>query len=227
MAGAVNLRPLDRVATPARLAEHLREAIMSGELRQGAQVGEVQLAARFGVSRGPLREAMQRLVQEGLLRSVPHRGLFVVELTDADVSDIYLARQAVERAALSAIIGRPDAQKVAGKLDKAVARMAAAAARHDAAALSRADLAFHELLVASSGSVRLRRMAATLLVETRMCLAALTGTYVVPARLVDEHAAIVRAIRSGNREQAVSLLDEHMHDAIARLSTEPDAAEGG
>ena len=222
----VKLGPIERVATASKLADHLREAVMSGELPQGSQVGEVQLAAQFGVSRGPLREAMQRLVQEGLLRSVPHRGLFVVELTDADVRDIYIARLAVESAALLAILGRPRRREVARRLDRAVARMSAAADRADAPALSRGDLLFHELLVAHSGSPRLQRMGSTLLVETRMCLAALADTYVAPARLVDEHAEIVRTIRSGDRERALAVLDEHMADAIGRLSSEPASAGG-
>jgi DNA-binding GntR family transcriptional regulator len=218
MARAMKLGPLDRVATSSRIADLLREAVMSGALPQGSQVGEVMLAAQFGVSRGPVREAMQRLVQEGLLRIVPHRGIFVVELTEADVRDIYGARQAVESAAMLAIMRRPDAEKSARRLDAAVARMAAAAERGDGAALSRGDLAFHELLVALSGSVRLQRMASTLLVETRMCLAALTDTYVAPARLVEEHTEIVAAIRSGDTSRAVAILDEHMRDAVGRLT---------
>jgi DNA-binding GntR family transcriptional regulator len=224
MVRATKLGPLDRVPTSSRIADQLREAVMSGSLPQGAQVGEVGLAAQLGVSRGPVREAMQRLVQEGLLRSVPHRGIFVVELTAADVRDIYGARQAVESAAMLAIMRGPDAEKAARRLDAAVARMAAAAQRGDEAALSRGDLSFHELLVALSGSVRLRRMASTLLVETRMCLAALTDTYVIPARLVQEHAEIVAAIRSGDTARALAILDEHMRDAVGRLAPPADAA---
>ncbi len=222
MGRAVKLGPLDRVATSSRIADQLREAVMSGALPQGSQVGEVQLATQFGVSRGPVREAMQRLVQEGLLRSIPHRGIFVVELTEADVRDIYDARLAVESAATLAIMRRPDVEKAARRLDTAVARMAAAVDRGDAGALSRGDLVFHEVLVAQSGSVRLQRMASTLLVETRMCLAALTGTYVAPVRLVDEHAEIVAAIRSGDTSRALTILDEHMRDAVKRLTRAED-----
>lgn len=226
MRRATKLGPLDRVPTSSRIAEQLREAVMSGALPQGSQVGEVVLAAQFGVSRGPVREAMQRLVQEGLLHSVPHRGIFVVELTEADVRDIYHARQAVESAAMLAIMRRQDTEKAARRLDTVVARMAAAADRGDGAALSRGDLTFHELLVAQSGSVRLQRMASTLLVEARMCLAALTDTYVAPARLVEEHAEIVAAIRSGNTSRALAILDEHMSDAVGRLTPANDSAAG-
>jgi DNA-binding GntR family transcriptional regulator len=225
MVRATKFGPLERVPTSSRIADQLREAVMSGALPQGSQVGEVPLAEQLGVSRGPVREAMQRLVQEGLLRSVPHRGIFVAELTDSDVRDIYDARLAVESAAMLMIMRRPDLGKVARRLDSAVARMAAAVDRGDGAALSRGDLAFHELLVALSGSVRLQRMASTLLVETRMCLAALTDTYVAPTRLVEEHAEIVAAIRSGDNLRALTVLDEHMRDAVERLAPAGPAAE--
>jgi DNA-binding GntR family transcriptional regulator len=225
MARSMKIGPLDRVPTASRIADQLREAVMSGALPQGAQVGEVNLAAQFGVSRGPVREAMQRLVQEGLLRSIPHRGIFVAALTDDDVRDIYDARQAIESAAIRAIMRRGDTEKVARRLDAAVARMAAAGTRGESAALSRGDLAFHELLVAQSGSVRLRRMASTLLVETRMCMAALTETYVAPAHLVEEHAEIVRAIRCGDEARALAVLDDHMRDAVRRLTPAPAGAE--
>jgi len=213
--------PLQRIVRPptaSLIADQLREAIVNGDLAQGAQIGESQIAARFGVSRGPLREAMQRLVQEGLLHSIPHRGLFVTELSNADIVDIYAARLAVEGGALTAILDQGGLGAAARRLDKVVRKMAAAAARGDAAALSRADLAFHEQLVAESGSVRLQRMSKTLLIETRMCLDALTDKYARPAELATEHAELVEAIRTGDQDRARALLDEHMRDAVARLT---------
>lgn len=211
------LKPIERVATSTLIAEQLREAIMSGAIPQGSQLGEADLAARFGVSRGPLREAMQRLVQEGLVRSERHRGLFVTELTSADISDIYLARTAIERAAVDLVVETAP-ERAANALDRVVARMLSAADRGDSAALSRNDLTFHEVLVAESGSARLQRMASTLLVETRMCLAALPRRYVAPHELATEHQEIAAAIRKGNRRRAHQLLDAHMQDAIARLT---------
>ncbi|MBO0828267.1 MAG: GntR family transcriptional regulator [Streptosporangiales bacterium] len=215
------LKRIERVATSTLIAEQLREAIMSGTIPQGSQLGEADLAARFGVSRGPLREAMQRLVQEGLVRSERHRGLFVTELASADIEDIYVARTAIERAAVDLVVdGSPE--DAAGALDKVVARMLSAADRGDSAALSRNDLTFHEVLVTESGSARLRRMASTLLVETRMCLAALPRRYFAPHDLAKEHQEIAAAIRGGDRSRAHKLLDAHMQDAISRLTAHAD-----
>ncbi|MBO0864516.1 MAG: GntR family transcriptional regulator, partial [Mycobacterium sp.] len=95
--------PVSRQSTAELIADRLREAITRGQLAPGQQLGEASLAAQFEVSRGPLREAMQRLVAEGLLRSERHRGIFVVELTEADVHDVYRLRKAIERVAIEQI----------------------------------------------------------------------------------------------------------------------------
>src|SRR3981189_3117050 len=140
-----DIEPVSRESTAAVIARQLRDAIMIGALPPGTQLGEPDLAARFQVSRGPLREAMQHLVSEGLLRSERHRGLFVIDLEPGDVYDIYLARSAVERAALLRAL-RGDRDAVAAVLEQTVADMAAAADDDDPTALSTADLRFHEAL---------------------------------------------------------------------------------
>lgn len=214
-----SLEPIARESTAAMIAERLRHAIAEGTFEPGAQLGESELARRFGVSRGPLREAMQRLVQEGLLDSIRHRGLFVTTLTAADVRDIYAVRMAIEGAAVGMIIDR-DPVRAATRLAKAQARMATAARRSDPKALSAADMAFHEALVSESRSPRLQRMAGTLIAETRMCINALQDKYAVPDVLAEEHAGIVAAIRAGDRTRALRLLDAHMQDAVRRLTPE-------
>ena len=217
---ADRLKPIEREATSSLIADQLREAIMSGTFAQGDQLGEADLAQRFGVSRGPVREAMQRLVQEGLLHSIRHRGLFVTELTSADIRDIYAARTAVESAAVTLILdGCDDArQRSCDALGKVVQKMANAAKRGDSGALSKGDLAFHELLVAQCESPRLQRMASTLLVETRMCLSALPPKYNMSSDLVAEHEKIVAALQAQDRDSALRLLDVHMQDAVDRLT---------
>lgn len=212
-----HMKPIERVPTSTLIADQLRDAIMAGDFVQGDQMGEAYLAERLGVSRGPLREAMQRLVQEGLLESVPHRGLFVVTLSEDDIRDIYTARLAIETAAVLEIMKHPDMEASTRRLDRTVQRLSHAAERGPVRALAEADAAFHEMLVHESGSTRLERMASTLLVETRMCMAALADTYVVPDDLAHEHAVIVDAIRAGDRNAGIEIMRAHMHDAVARL----------
>lgn len=221
------LVPVTRRSTPEIIADELRSAIMYGQFTPGDQLGEADLAARLGVSRGPLREAMQRLVQEGLLRSEPHRGLFVIELDESDVQDVYLARLAIERQACQLVMAEHRAE-AAVALTQSLADLVRAAEKHDRLAMSDADQAFHQALVHASGSPRLERMANTLLVETRMCLNALQAKYPEPKDLVDEHRALLQAIKTGDEAKLLRLIEEHMTDSINRLrppQPEPPTAE--
>ncbi|WP_300344490.1 GntR family transcriptional regulator [Nesterenkonia sp.] len=207
---------VNRESTAELITRQLREGIMYGSLGPGTQLSEAALAEQFGVSRGPLREAMQRLVQEGLVRAEPHRGLFVKELDDAGIRDLYVARIAIEAAAGRLMIARNDPEALA-PLWESHQQMQAAADSGDLAALSDADLAFHTALVAGSGSPRLQRMHQTLMVETRMCLTALQGTYQDPEDQVQEHHRIAEAIAAADADELVEAVESHMREALDRL----------
>lgn len=212
------LGPVEVESTPSIIARKLRAAISTGGLAPGTQLGEAELARELGVSRGPLREAMQRLTQEGLLISIRNRGLFVVELTESDIRDIYVARAAVERAAAAEVL-RHDPVRAAARLTTVTRRMARASERGDAAKVGDADLEFHEVLVEQARSPRLSRMHQTLLTETRMCIAALQVTYVAADHPVGEHTEIADALRARDAELVDRLLVEHMQDGLARLGS--------
>lgn len=213
------LRPVVQETTPSLIARQLRRAIGDGELAPGQQLNEMELSRSLGVSRGPLREAMQRLTQEGLLLSVRNRGVFVIEVTDDDVRDLYLARNAVERAAAARVIaGDPEAG--ANRLLEKVDEMSAAIDRGDTAALTETDVAFHALLVELSESPRLIRMHDTLMVETRMCMTALETRYASHSFRLEEHRDITEAIRDADQARVDRLLLEHMRDAVMRLTTD-------
>lgn len=207
------IEPLAQQSTPSIIADKLRNAIGAGELKPGEQLGEAELARQLGVSRGPLREGMQRLTQEGLLVSVRHRGLFVVDLTPDGVRDMYLARQAIERAAARKIIAG-DHVAAGDQLALIVDQMAAATSPSDVGDL---DIRFHESLVALADSPRLTRMHQTMLTETRMCIHALEVTYASLEVRAAEHCAIAAAIRAGDADLTDELLITHMDDAINRL----------
>ncbi|WP_016934172.1 GntR family transcriptional regulator [Rhodococcus sp. R1101] len=216
-----DLRPVTRPSTAELIAEQIRSAIVRGVLAPGVQLGEAELAAHFQVSRGPLREAMQRLLSEGLLYSIRNRGIFVTELTFDDVVDIYRSRRVIEGGALDLVLnGRREQTWKA--LEPAIDEMRTAAEREDATGVSDGDRRFHEILVSSAESPRLVRAARTLLVETRMCLGALQTTYPDLHVQVDEHVVLRDAIRTADRDDVRRLLDEHLHDTVNRLRERQD-----
>jgi DNA-binding GntR family transcriptional regulator len=212
------IEPLMQESTPSIIADKLRKAIGHGELKPGMQLGEADLARKLGVSRGPLREGMQRLTQEGLLVAIRNRGLFVVNMTADDVRDMYLAREAIERAAARKIL-RGDHVTAGEALLGVVSDMAASVALGDATGVGEVDIAFHERLVQLAGSPRLSRMHQTFITETRMCIHALEETYSASEVRVEEHHALAEAIKSGGAALVDRLLVAHMDDAIARLSS--------
>ncbi|WP_124710101.1 GntR family transcriptional regulator [Gordonia insulae] len=210
------LTPLVQESTPAIIARKLHDAIASGNFPPGSQLTESGLAADLGVSRGPLREAMQRLTAEGLLVSHRNRGLFVVSMDDDDIRDMYVARTAVERAAVAELIVRRDSGAV-DDLNDAVARMRAFIDHPNSAEMAEADMEFHQILVEHAHSQRLSRLHETILVETRMCLRAMRGTYSSGKERIDEHQALVDAIAAGDAPAADRLMIEHMKDGLHRL----------
>lgn len=211
------IEPLVQASTPSIIADKLRQAISHGELPAGMQLGEAELARQLGVSRGPLREGLQRLTQEGLLVAVRNRGVFVIEMTPENVRDMYLARGAVERAAAAQIFQHEPAA-AAKKLLSVISDMSAAAESEDVSGVTDADIAFHELLVSLAQSPRLTRMHKTLLTETQMCIHALEQTYASLDVRVDEHRAIAEAFGAGDPALTDRLLVAHMDDAVERLS---------
>ena len=220
---------IPRATFASMVGERLRSDIIAGVLQPGTQLNEVELAASFGVSRGPVREALQRLIQEGLLRSEPHRGVFLPILGAADIDDIYLVREALETAALRSITGTPRAVSSYKALDRIVRAMESAEKSDDWKTVVSRDLDFHTALVAAADSPRLERMFTTVISETRLCLGMLTDAYdqredLVRRRddLVEEHRQILDLVRADDVEGAVAVLKKHFDGALGTLKRRMD-----
>jgi DNA-binding GntR family transcriptional regulator len=206
--------PLVKPTLASMVTDRLRELIVQGTYKAGAQLNEVELASQFGVSRGPVREGLRQLVHEGLLRSEPHRGAFVPFLSSDDIADIYHAREAIEAAALRVIVPGREHITIGVALRKMVDGMQRAVAAREWTRAAELDARFHMELVRSAGSVRLSRMYATLLDETRICL----RLYPQRDDVVAEHLAIATLIEGGDLGGALGALARHLGDSIRTLS---------
>lgn len=215
--GFDDLEPVAMESAASMIADQIRQRIMDGSFAPGTQLGEVQLTERIGMSRGPVREAMQRLIQEGLLRAERHRGVFVVELDDDDIGDIYLARRAIEGTALTLLAQRPSDDEIFDRIEVLVDQMEAAAERRNWADMADLDLRFHETIVAAAGSKRLVRMFRTLMAETRMCLTELESGYAVWRDLVGEHRTLLDLARRGKTRQLLPAFQQHLDSAVRDL----------
>lgn len=209
--------PLQRATLSVQIAERIRDDILSGAYPPGAQLHEVELALSFGVSRGPLREAMQRLVQEGLLRSAPHRGVFVPELSEADIRDVFFVRATIEAAAVRRIVASERRQEVARALAGIADRMDRALKSGDRATGGELDFEFHRTLVDAAGSERLSRTYATVQAETRLCLHRLMDGYRSSRDLADEHHRLAGLIGDAPVDAVVEELQRHFGDPTKHL----------
>lgn len=225
LGGAVrSVVPVSRMSTVDLIVIELRKAILSGSLPTGGSLGEVEIAAQLGVSRGPLREAAQRLVQEGLLVSVPGRGLRVRTIGPDEVEDLYEARCAVEAHAARLLAARSDPVQVA-ELEAALARLVGVSTGEDALAIGDADIAFHRQLVDLVGSRRLSAVIDSLLAETRIASLSDPHGYQVRRDVSPTYRALIDAIRAGDADAAAAALRTQFGDAIARLTGNDDEVE--
>ena len=210
--------PISRTTLSEQVTERLRDGILAGVYSQGEQLNEAELARRFGVSRGPLREAMQRLIQDGLLENRPHRGVFVPELTDEDLADIYFAREAIETAALRRIMAAGEAASVSRRLTTEVDRMVDALRRDDWDTVVEHDLRFHTQLVDSANSHRLSRMYSVLIAETRLCLHMLVSGFAGRKDFIEEHVALVERLAAEDAAGAQRAIRKHLHEPLKSLA---------
>ncbi|WP_211228589.1 GntR family transcriptional regulator [Glycomyces tenuis] len=221
------LAPVRRTSTVDLIADTIRNAILDGALPPGAPLGEAELAYQLGVSRGPLREAMQRLTAEGLLVIPRRRGLAVRTMTAEDVRDIHWLRSRIEAELGRRLLAQPPAERkpILKELGVEVKRMQRALKNDDARELGDAYLDFHRILAVAAGSPRLARMTGTLLIETRLCTLSMYEHFEVHRDLAGEHVALLGALTDGDAEGFCDLLDAHLQDEVRRLLAEPAEAK--
>ena len=219
--------PMMRMARPSTvdlITAELRKAIFTGALPVGSPIGEVEVSTQLGVSRGPLREATQRLVQEGLLTASPGRGLRVSMIGPDHVADVYDARLAVEGQAARLIIAAGAAPALTG-LERAYADLVAVSEGTDAVAIGDADLAFHRLLVDSARSRRLSHSMSTLVIETRIAMFSDPSGYTARRSVSTTYRMLLDALAAGDAAAAFSALERQFAEAVARLTGADDDVE--
>lgn len=219
---AINNRP-----TAVVIADQLRESIISGAFGPGDQINEAQVAGQLNVSRGPVREALHRLVQEGLLLSRPNRGVFVKEVTARDIAEVYEAREVIECAAAEIITRSEQAERdrIADRLVAITREMSAAIDSGDWDRLRRVDLSFHTSLVEEGNNTRLARAYATLATESLICMAQVVIAYPQPENVVPSHLDIAEKLRAADMEAVHLALHDHLSIDDYQLHTHgPDEA---
>lgn len=212
-----DVSPIAPVDITSTIAARLRELLAQGRFAPGSQITEQAIADAFQVSRGPVREALKRLTELGLLRSERNRGVFVPIMSLDDVRDIYLLRGAIESAALTRLVERPD-PLVFARLREIVRNYRDRLQIRDWESADDLDMAFHRELVYSAGSRRLRATFDNVTVETRMCLRAVVFNHPDHPDMDKWHSDILDAAERGDLQAALDALKYHNDTVIADLT---------
>ena len=191
---------------------YIRDEIVRGKLDRRRHLTEGYFAKRFGISKSPVREALNNLESEGLITIVPRRGAFVVELSVQDIEEIFELREALE----SLVV------KDAVLNEKILARMRAAvtSAKHyleedDKTNYIRADAAYHSTLAEASSNSRLKKILENM---RNQMLIVRSRTFELSSHTsVTQHLQILEALEQGKRDLAANLMVEHIRTVRARL----------
>ncbi|MFT4109969.1 GntR family transcriptional regulator [Propionicimonas sp.] len=200
-----------------RLTDDLRLLIVSGRIPVGERLVEDSLASEYDVSRGPVRDALRTLGQEGLIAG-RRQGYVVRGLTADDVSELYTVRRALEGLAIHILAERP-AESVDWTLtDAALAAIHEAAEAGDEHAFSQRDLDFHTTLYEATGNTRLSGLWEVIR-PTFAAMFEITSSHNLDLHASwNEHTQMRDLIRSGDDDAAQAYLARHLAGSQARMT---------
>ena len=200
---------------PVRAADEIRDAILSGALVPGTRIKQEELAARLGVSREPVRQALLLLQREGLVSTDPGRTAAVTSPDRRLIADVYEFREVIDGlvAATVAKLSAPDLTR----FDEIVARGREAVRLRHLRRLIELDIAFHTGLYEAANNRVLIDVMRDQWNHIRRVVAMVLGEASYRNRVWDEHAAILQAIRSGKPARARAAAAHHARAAKLML----------
>jgi len=202
----------------------LWDRILSRDLHPGEKLSDLRLSEELGVSRTPVREALHRLVQDGVVNYLPNRGFFVSSFSGTDIAEIFDLRAVLEALALRTVASRlqpGDYAWARSELDRVEALIEAAATedeRHEAAsAFLEVDQGFHHWLIEGSQNSRLISIVNGLWAQVAVFQRA--GTH-IPGWMeiaLQQHKAIIDDLLAGEGGRAAAALEHHILDMKVRV----------
>jgi DNA-binding GntR family transcriptional regulator len=187
----------------------------------GSRLNVEELARELGASRTPIWEAVRKLEQEGLLCSIPNRGVFLVELTRKAAVELYTVREVLEGLAAGLAVSRIT-EKTLEKMESSLRKQEVIVKQQDLIAYSREDFHFHALIYAACENAFLQEILEGIKNKSRPI-----GMQITPilSELLDDHRKIVAALRQRNVQRAETAFREHNRRVLKLLaSSEKKAA---
>lgn len=192
-----------------KVAVELRNSILSGEFKVGEKINEVAVAQKLSISRGPVREALRQIEQEGLVEYFPNRGCTVKTLAQGNIYEFYLIRSTLEILAINMYNGKMSSETIA-KLKHSLAELAVAAEKQSIVDVVRIDEEFHEIIVKESQSKRLYQIWKSLQGENVAIYYTMEQRQRIPFKVLERnHRWIVEKFEKGDLLAITDCIKEH------------------
>lgn len=217
-----DLLPAQRKSLSDEVLDRLREGIVRGHFRPGHRLSESMLAEAFGVSRGPVREALSQLQQEGLVVLERHKGATVTRMSGEDVDELYELRVDLEKLAVKRAARLISVEEMAG-MGSVVVAYGEAVEDGEVQKAVDLDMEFHDSIFRAARHNRLYSCWSNLL-RSQIHAFVLSCSLVDPSYMipcVPEHAEIRDSLKAGDRDRAVDLIEHHLSSAHERLRHVP------
>lgn len=196
----------------------LRQEILTGKMKPGERLMEIHLANKLGVSRTPIREAIRKLELEGLVIMIPRKGAEVAQISWKNLKDVLEVRRALDVLAIELACERMGTEEQEA-LYRACESFEEATKTKDTRKIAEADVAFHDIIVASTGNNRLVQLVNNLSEQMYRYRFEYIKDDSRHDILVQEHKEMYNSIRSKNKEAAASVVKKHIdnqEEAIIR-----------
>jgi DNA-binding GntR family transcriptional regulator len=202
-----------------QVAEYIKERILDGELAPGNQVKEMILAERLGISRAPVREALQILMREGLISSEPQRGKFIRALTGKEIKDTYFIGGVLEGAAIALSLDRFTEEDLTALQDMLGTMRATAATATSMLDFASLDNEFHDMLLARADNPGLTELARrTCLNISKFLFYNRWRSLFTPEEYCLRHEAILAAVRGKDPVRVEQTLRDHYRESGERMA---------
>lgn len=211
----MEIAPIRQTSLGEQVAAELRRLIARRAVTPGAQIAEESLASRFGVSRGPVRDALKVLASEGLVEFRGRRA-FMRGLEPVDIDELFSLRQMLESTALRMAL-KNDRRALVGLLDEAIDQMRVAEQGGSPTDFASADLTYHTAFYEIAGHSRLRQIWDQFRPSISLVLLASRETYLDLTPSVDSHVILRDLIAAGDVEPALTELVAHTENARQRV----------
>ncbi len=220
---------LDRPKTLTdAVVDHIRDAVLRGELAPGQQLREVPLSQTLETSRGTVREALRALQDVGLVKIVPHRGAVVTELSSRRVAEVFDLRALLEPHAVGlALADGPLEDDALSAIRAAFDALCEAVRKEDDFDVIHADMDFHGMLAAPCRHELLLEHLGALRVQTRQAIF-YTKLYASDREgEAEAHAPIVAAVAAGDASRAAKVVRDHIVRAGEQLLAHMEGSKSG